>query len=303
MKQYLDLLSEIYHTGEYKGPARAGMPSTKELFCRQMRFDLKDGFPLLTTKKMYTKAIVTELLWMISGNTNIRYLLENNNNIWTKDCYKFYKRRGGVLPMDKWLENIEVGLPESIEEGISYPGIYGTCGNIYGHQWRYFGGIFDQIQHLMTSLKATPDSRYHIITAWDPRDYFMKDVYAALPACHILYQFCVSGHNTLNMVMVQRSCDFLLGVPFDIASGALLLSLIAKTLGYTPGEFIWSGHSCHIYENHFKQVEEQLSRKPKKLCQLEIKEPKPIDKYTIDDIKFIGYESWPAIKAELSVGI
>lgn len=291
MKQYIDLMKDVLENGVWKEPARELMPRTKEVFCRTMRFDLSEGFPLLTTKKMFTKGIVGELLWFLRGDTNIKYLVDNGIHIWDMDAYKYYKKRGGDLPKDKWLENIT---------NYSDNG-FGKCGNIYGYQWRKWRGFFDQILHLIINLKKNPNSRYHVVTAWDPSDFIGGNPFAALPACHMMFQ-CSVRDGKLDLMMLQRSCDLFLGVPFNIASYALLTHILAAEVGLEPGEFVWVGNSVHLYENHIEQAKEQITRLPFKLCKLEFT-PKKIKDYEIEDFKFVDYQSHPAIKAELSVGL
>ena len=312
MKQYLDMLRDVYENGIWKEPAREGMPRTKEIFCRSMRFDLSEGFPLLTTKKMFTKAIVTELLWFLRGSTNIKYLVDNGNKIWVDDAYKFYKRRGGKLTKNAWLDAVKQGEFEDISETDSCNRVFsrqfGYCGRIYGAQWRNFGydrlslSGFDQIDYVLDALKNRPNERYHIIDAWDPRDYLESKTNAALPACQVFYQFCVRG-NKLDMMMLQRSCDTMLGVPFDLAMCGLLLHLICLEVGLEPGEFVWVGNSVHLYENHLEQAVEQLSREPLPLCQIKINKKDCLEDYELSDIEFVNYQSHPAIKAPLSVGV
>lgn len=303
MKQYIDLLQDVYLNGIWKDPARAGMPRTKEVFCRTMRFNMADGFPLLTTKKMFTKGIVSELLWFLRGDTNIKYLLDNGNRIWVGDCYKFYKRRGGKMTKDEWLEAVKADKPEIIRE--QYTGYkYGECGAIYGAQWRSFGFEgFDQIAHVIDALKNRPNERYHIIDAWDPCVYLDPIFHrAALPACHVFYQFCVR-EGKLDLMMLQRSCDTLLGVPFDLAMCGLLLHLVALEVGLEPGEFVWVGNSVHLYENHLEQAAEQISRGPLPLCKIQINKKPTLRDYEVSDIKFVDYVSHAAIKAPLSIGV
>lgn len=310
MKQYLDILRDAYENGIWKEPAREGMPRTKEVFCRSMRFDLSEGFPLLTTKKMFTKAIVTELLWFLRGGTNIKYLVDNGNKIWIDDAYKFYKRRGGKMNKKTWLDAVKAGKPEDITSG-TYDNIYShTCGyvgRIYGSQWRSFGKTermrgFDQIRYVIHALKNRPNERYHIIDAWNPIDYLRDKNGAALPACHVFYQFCVR-EGKLDMMMLQRSCDTMLGVPFDLAMCGLLLHLICLEVGLKPGEFVWVGNSVHLYENHLEQAAEQLNREPFPLCQIKINKKDCLEGYELSDIEFVNYQSHPAIKAPLSVGV
>ena len=290
MKQYIDLLKDVLENGVWKAPAREGMPRTKEVFCRTMRFDLSKGFPLLTTKKMFTKGIVGELLWFLRGETNIKYLVDNGIHIWDGDAYKYYRRLGGTLPKEEWSSLVRENCD-----------LAGGCGNIYGHQWRHWNGFFDQIGSLVRSLKGNPSSRYHIVTAWQPTD-FLETQNAALPACHVMFQ-CSVRDGKLDLMMLQRSCDLFLGVPFNIASYALLTHILAAVVGLEPGEFVWVGNSVHIYENHIEQAMEQISREPYSLCQLKFEPKSNLEDYEISDFEFVGYESHQSIKAPLSVGV
>lgn len=295
MKQYKDLLRDILDNGTWKEPAREGMPRTKEVFCRTMRFDLSKGFPLLTTKKMFTKGIVAELLWFLRGDTNIKFLVDNNTHIWDDDAYKYYLRR---FP---WSRRTKEEFIEYVKRGTNLGNYtYGDCGNIYGYQWRHKDG-FDQIANLIRTLKEFPTSRYQVVTAWSPKEFLGEMFSVALPACHIMFQCCINN-GKLDLMMLQRSCDTFLGVPFNIASYALLTHILAKTVGVEPGEFVWVGNCCHIYENHLEQVNELLLREPMELCALEF-DKKPIEKYEVEDFHFINYKSHPAIKAPLSVGV
>lgn len=311
MKQYLDLLKDIMDNGSMKGQARPGMPATKEVFCRMMKFNLQDGFPLVTTKKMHMKGIIAELLWFLSGSTNIKYLVDNGCNIWNADAYKYYKRlhaespnvlMGGapLLPWSSFIADIKLQQWESIT-GYNL----GDCGQIYGHQWRKWGYSFDQITNLVDSIKKNPDSRYHIVTAWNPTNFIQNQNDAALPACHVYFQCSVRDGKYLDLMLVQRSCDTMLGVPYNIASYALLLTMLSQQTGYLPGEFSWVGNSVHLYENHFDAVKEQLTRTPRKLPHLAIvdRNQQSIFDYEISDFKIFDYDPHPAIKAELSVGI
>lgn len=294
MKQYLDLMRDVLENGVWKDPAREGLPRTKEVFGRMMRFDLSEGFPLLTTKKMYTKGVVAELLWFLDGGINIKALVDNNVHIWDNDAYAYYKAHGGKLSKEEWLK--EIGNYD-----IHTRMFYGEVGRIYGYQWRAFNGYFDQIKHVLKGLKTNPNSRYHIVTAWNPGAFAKHREHAALPACHVMFQFSVRG-NKLDLSMLQRSCDVFLGVPFDIASYALLCHLFALELGLEPGEFVWMGNSVHLYENHIEQAKEQLSREPFKLCKVAIKKRSSVFDYILSDIAFNNYQYHPAIKAELIVG-
>lgn len=301
MKQYIKILKDIYQNGELKGPARKGLPGTRELFCRTMTFDLQKGFPLLTCRKMFTKGIVTELLWMLRGETNIRPLVRQNVHIWDNDAYRFYKNNGGIYPKDVWLEAVEAGLYDRITDTN-----FGDLGQIYGFQWRNFEGSYDQITGLIKGLKEKPNSRYHLVTAWDPDTYLNTEDHpkaAALPACHILFQCNIRGEY-LDIMMLQRSCDMILGVPFDIASYALLCHILALEIGKEPGIFTWVGNSCHIYETHMDAAEKLIFREPDllPLCTLHITQRKPFDEYTTEDFIFENYRYLPPVKAELCVG-
>lgn len=311
--QYLDILKDIMDNGTWKDAARPGMPRTKEVFFRTMQFDLSKGYPLFTTKKMAWKTMFTELTWFLKGDTNIKYLLENGCNIWTDDAYKYYVRKckdSEPLSKEDWKEKVLAGEAQhQISRYIGDKQIfdvkipYGECGKIYGAQWRKYGiNEFDQVEHLINNIKNNPNSRYHIINAWNGDDFLGEFADVALPACHVYYQFCVNN-GKLDMMMVQRSCDMFLGVPFNIASGAALLMIIAKHAGYEPGTFNWVGNCCHIYENHFEQVEELLTREPYYFPILMFDKKENIWDYTKDDFKLIDYESHPQLKAPLSVGV
>lgn len=301
MKKYLDLLHEVYTCGTIKEPARPGLPKTKEIFCRSMAFDLQDDFPLLTTKKMFIKGFTTELCWFLKGLTNIKYLTDRDVHIWDDDAYRFYKYRGGQLKKEEWQDRIDHGLYDS-ETRMDF----GDLGKVYGYQWRAFNGMYDQIEGLIRNIKNNPASRYHLVSAWNPADFMFWQGAAALPACHMLFQCSVrptSEGNYLDMMMLQRSCDMFLGVPFDIAEYALLCHILALELDLIPGVFTWVGNSCHIYENQMFAVEEQLRRKPLPLCKLRIKTKRHFSDYEPEDFEFIDYKYWPSIKAPLNVGL
>lgn len=361
MKQYLEILQEILDKGTWKEPAREGMPKTIDRFSIEKRFDLQEGFPLLTTKKMYWKGILHELIWMLRGDTNIKYLVYNNVNIWNQDAYKYYVRicnkyGESSINFDEFIDKIKISSLNYIRPNINY--CFGDLGPVYGKQWRnwikyrninpisnkneFIDGI-DQIQNLINSLKENPYSRYHIVTAWNPSEMFE----AALPTCHVMFQmncrkmtalqredFIAKRYEFneeerlqmnpnatdddvnkicdednipkyyLDCKMVQRSCDTFLGVPFNIAQYGFLTHIIAKLVNMVPGEFIWSGNSVHIYENHIDQVKEQLTREPIKLPELKINANwKSIDNIKFEDFEIVDYQSHPPIKGELSVGV
>lgn len=264
MKQYLDLLQHIMEHGVQKTD-RTGT-GTRSVFGYQMRFDLADGFPLLTTKKLHLKSIIHELLWFLRGDTNVRYLQENGVRIW-----------------NEWADTD------------------GELGHIYGYQWRswpdYDGGFIDQISEAVKAIKETPDSRRIIVSAWNVADLKRMN----LPPCHAFFQFYVA-EGRLSLQLYQRSADCFLGVPFNIASYALLLMMMAQVCGLKPGEFIHTTGDTHIYNNHFDQVREQLQRTPRRLPVMKLNpEVKSIFDFTYDDFTLEGYDPLPHIKAQVSV--
>lgn len=264
MKQYLHFLSHILHHGTQKTD-RTGV-GTYSVFGYQMRFDLTQGFPVVTTKKLYLRGVIHELLWFLRGDTNIRYLQENSVKIW-----------------DEWADKD------------------GNLGPVYGKQWRSWptadGATIDQIKQVIDLIKTNPDSRRLIVSAWNVGELAKM----ALPPCHLLFQFYVAN-GKLSCQLYQRSADSFLGVPFNIASYALLTHMIAQQCDLEVGEFIWTGGDCHIYSNHLEQVNLQLSREPLALPTLQFKrKPASIFDYQYDDIDIVNYQSHPAIKAEIAV--
>ena len=264
MKQYLELLQRIMDEGVVKTD-RTGV-STKSVFGHQMRFDLSEGFPLLTTKKVHLKSIIYELLWFISGDTNVRYLQEHGVSIW-----------------DEWAD------------------ADGELGPVYGKQWRSWeardGRVVDQLAQVVDMIKNHPDSRRMLVCAWNPGEVDKM----ALPPCHCLFQFYVA-EGRLSCQLYQRSADTFLGVPFNIASYALLTMMIAQVCGLQPGEFIHTTGDTHIYLNHFEQVKEQLSRSPRALPKMILNpEVKSIFDFKYEDFKLEDYNPYPAIKAPVAV--
>lgn len=264
MEQYHKLLRHILETGNCKED-RTGV-GTMSVFGYQMRFDLSKGFPLVTTKKLHLKSIIYELLWFLNGDTNIKYLKDHGVSIW-----------------DEWADE------------------NGNLGPVYGYQWRSWPGRngekIDQITKLIDQLKSKPDSRRHIVTAWNPADVDKM----ALPPCHAMFQFYVSN-NKLSCQLYQRSCDTFLGLPFNIASYALLVHMIAQQCDLQVGDFVWTGGDVHIYNNHIEQVNLQLSRKPYALPQLIIKRrPDSIFTYKFEDFEIVNYQAHPSIKAPIAV--
>jgi len=339
MKQYLDLLQNIVDNGVEKESGRANMPNTIGISKGIIEMDMKEGFPLLTTKKMYLKGIIHELLWFLKGDTNIKYLVDNNVNIWNGDAYRWYLKHC-TQPIKEFsydefvdtIKNADFDVKNKIwftNENVVYH--LGDLGKVYGYQWRNQNGV-DQVRDVIEGLRDNPYSRYHIIDAWNKADF--KDM--ALPPCHLLYQFIVRplslkernlltinqdmGDTTkrvldecnipkfyLDLNMYQRSCDTFLGVPFNIASMSLLLMIFAKVSNMISGVATWIGGDTHLYVDHIPMVKEQLSREPYTLPELKItKDIKTLDDIltlTIENFMLVDYRSYDSIKAELFTGI
>ena len=264
MKQYLDLLDEVLREGTVKED-RTGT-GTVSVFGRQLRFDLDQGFPLLTTKQLHLKSIIHELLWFLSGDTNVRYLQEHGVRIW-----------------NEWADE------------------HGDLGHVYGYQWRswpdYDGGSIDQIATIVDDIRRTPDSRRLIVSAWNVADLPRMN----LPPCHLLFQFYVAD-GRLSLQLYQRSADLFLGVPFNIASYALLLQMTAQVTGLRPGDFILTLGDAHIYRNHLDQVRLQLSRTPRPLPRMELNPARrSLFDFHYDDFRLVGYDPYPHIAGQVSV--
>lgn len=293
MKQYLDLLRHIKKVGTPKGD-RTGT-GTISTFGYQMRFDLNDGFPLLTTKKVHLKSIIHELLWFITGDTNIKYLVDNNVRIWNEWPYRKFTKssdyNGETL-------NEFVDLVKSSKE---FSMKHGELGPVYGHQWRHFDGpdgkYKDQLSEVIANIKNNPDSRRLIVNAWHPA--LIEEM--ALPPCHMMFHFYVNN-GKLSCQLYQRSADTFLGVPFNIASYALLTMMIAQVTNLELGEFIHTLGDTHIYNDHLEQIDLQLTRKPRKLPKMIInKDVKKIEDFKYDDFKLTEYNPYPGIKGKVSV--
>lgn len=312
MKQYLELLKDIRDNGEVKGD-RTGT-GTKSVFGRQVRYDLADGFPAMTTKKLYFRSVVHELLWFLKGTGNIEYLAQNNVHIWDEWPYKHYLEKTGQEVPDSSSKQWKSGIKEFIGKiaiDHSFAEQWGDLGPVYGVQWRKWpdgkGGTIDQIQQAIDTIKNNPNSRRNIVSAWNVAE--IDDIAAAggLPPCHTLFQLNVrSGQNgekdKLDLHLYQRSADTFLGVPFNIASYALLLNMLAQVTDKQPGEFVHTLADTHVYLNHLEQVDEQLSRQPLPLPQLWLNpEITDINDFTFDDIRLENYQSHPAIKAPIAV--
>lgn len=298
MKQYLDLLKKIKEDGIVKSD-RTGT-GTRSIFGYQMRFDLSEGFPLLTTKRVFLKGVIHELLWFLAGDTNIKYLVDNGVHIWDNDAYRFYKElctKQGVEPisMEEFLAAAQQQTPSPIE-GYAY----GNLNHVYGYQWRSWGkpdgSAIDQVKQVIETIKNNPDSRRMIVSAWNVAD--VEDM--ALPPCHVMFQFYVAN-GKLSCQLYQRSADTFLGVPFNIASYALLTMMIAQECGLQAGEFVHTLGDTHLYLNHMEQVDEQLSRAPRKLPEMRLNpEVKSVFDFRYEDFTLEGYDPHPTIKAPMS---
>lgn len=289
MRQYLQMCKDIMERGEVKED-RTGV-GTKGFFGYQARYNLEEGFPLLTTKRVYLKAIIHELLWFISGDTNIKYLVDNNVRIWNEWPYELFKKSE-----DYHGETMEEFV-EKIKESDEFAKKHGNLGPVYGKQWRDFFGV-DQVQSVIDQLKENPNSRRIIISAWNPKE--LSEM--ALPPCHAFMQFYVSNDGKLSLQLYQRSADVFLGVPFNIASYSLLLMMVAQVTGLKPYEFIHTTGDTHIYLNHFDQINLQLSREPRKLPTMKINpNVKSIYDFKYEDFKLEDYNPHPAIKGVVAV--
>ena len=301
MKQYLDLVRHIRDNGVIKGD-RTGT-GTRSIFGYQMRFDLSDGFPLVTSKKVHLKSILHELLWFIRGDTNIRYLVENGVGIWNDWPYQSWLRQTGQeddLPM--YSAEWKAGMKEFIERiktDAAFAKQYGDLGPVYGHQWRNFEGV-DQLAQLVDDIKANPDSRRLLVSAWNPKDIPVM-VKSGLPPCHSLFQFYVT-EGRLSCQLYQRSADVFLGVPFNIASYSILTLMIAQVTGLKPGDFVHTFGDAHLYSNHMEQVEEQLSRSTFDLPTLAINpQVNNLFDFVYEDFELLNYQSHGPISAPVAV--
>ena len=301
MQQYLDLMRRIRDQG-VKKEDRTGT-GTLSIFGHQMRFDLSEGFHLVTTKKVHLKSILHELLWFIRGDTNIRYLVENGVGIWNDWPYQNWLGQSGqdqALPMysDQW----RAGMKEFVERvkiDQEFANEYGDLGPVYGKQWRNFGGV-DQLAQLMDDIRQNPDSRRLIVSAWNPQDLPVM-VKSGLPPCHSLFQFYVA-EGRLSCQLYQRSADVFLGVPFNIASYAALTMMIAQVAGLALGDFVHTFGDAHLYLNHMDQVEEQLSRSSFDLPHLSINpEVNSLFNFVYSDFDLQNYRSHGAISAPVAV--
>ena len=307
-KQYLDLLKDIKKNGYVKHTRQGTDAAT--VFGRQMRFDLNEGFPLLTTKKLFMRGIIHELLWFLKGDSNIEYLVKNNVHIWDEWPYRNYvqqKEKRIVGPEEtyspQWREGMRA-FTDRIANDPKFAKKWGELGPVYGYQWRHWpdgkGGEIDQIQQVVDTLKANPDSRRILVSAWNVADIKEMAV-AGLPPCHSLFQFQVIN-GRLNCQLYQRSADYFLGVPFNIASYALLTMMVAQVTGLKLGEFIHTLGDTHLFVNHFDQAKLQLSRELRPLPKMKINpKVKSIFDFSIEDFTLDDYDPHPAIKAPIAV--
>ena len=294
MRVYLDYLRDILENGIHH-PDRTGTGTTR-VFGRQLRFDLSDGFPLLTTKRVWMKGVAVELLWFLSGETNIRPLLEQGVSIWTDWPLKRYRKTTGKDISQEEFETLVLNQD-------TFANAWGDLGPIYGKQWRDFAGPrerVDQMRRLVDGIRSNPQSRRHLVSAWHPADLDRM----ALPPCHYAFQCFVEGEpgdGTLSLMWQQRSVDSFLGLPFNIASYALLTHMLAQQTELEPGELIFHGGDCHIYDNHREVVDEQLSRDPYPLPTLQLRPRESLFDYRLEDIEVQDYQHHPSLSAPIAV--
>lgn len=307
--QYLNLLKDVLKNGQKKKVYNV-KAYTKNVFGRQIRFDLSQGFPLLTTKKVYLRGILYELLWFIRGDSNIKFLVDHKVNIWNEWGYKKYLAKWQeiskkFLTKEEYIKKIREGAPDS-----EFVKKYGELGPVYGAQWRRWpasdGRKIDQLAWIISKLRGkSPYRRHFVVSAWNPEFIYematSREKSVVLPPCHTFFHFDIVGER-LHLQLYQRSADLFLGVPFNIGSYALLLLMVAHVTGLKPGEFVHTFGDAHIYSNHFKQVKEQLSRKPKPFPKIVLnRNVKEIDDFTYDDFRLEGYNPYPSLKGEVAV--
>jgi thymidylate synthase len=306
-EQYLDLLEHIIKHGAAKAD-RTGT-GTKSLLGYQMRFNLADGFPLLTTKKVPIKSIIHELLWFMRGDTNLKYLADNNVHIWDDWPYKAYLIKNKIIVPKPGSAEWDIGIKEfiaKIKTDETFAKEYGNLGPIYGYQWRSWpapnGKHIDQLANVIEEIKKNPDSRRLIVSAWNVAD-IEEMAKAGLPPCHCLFQFYVVD-GKLSCQLYQRSCDTFLGVPFNIASYALFTMILAQICGLQAGEFVWTGGDVHLYVNHLEQAKLQISRRNdiRPLPKMKINPSrKKVEDFVIDDFELVDYNPLESIKAPIAV--
>jgi len=303
--QYLDLLKDILKNGKDKPIWGVEKTTLRSVFGRIMRFDLSKGFPLLTTKKVYMRGIIHELVWLISGSSNIKYLVDNDVHIWDDWAFKNYReavraKKEPELTQDEFIAKIKTNK--------AYAKKWGELGPVYGVQWRKWkasdGRKIDQLKWAIEKVKNEPERKSIVVSAWNPEfSYEMaaKGKSMVIVPCHMFYHLNVNN-GKLSLLLYQRSCDMFLGVPFNIASYALLTLLLAQATGLRPGEFVHVLGDAHIYSNHFKQVREQIKRVPKKLPEIKLNpKTKNIDDFKFEDIEIINYNPYPPIKGDITL--
>jgi thymidylate synthase len=305
MRQYLDLLEDIKKNGIRK-TNRTGTDQIG-VFGRQIRFDLSQGFPAMTTKKLFMRGIIHELIWFLKGSTNIKYLVDNDVHIWDEWPYRHYlMEQGKDVPGSdsrEWSDGIKE-FTQQIKTDGEFAVKWGELGPVYGYQWRSWpapdGRHIDQIARALELIKNNPDSRRIIVSAWNTADIDEMSK-AGIPPCHLLFQFYVA-EGKLSCQMYQRSADTFLGVPFNIASYSLLTMMMAQVAGLKPGDFVHTFGDTHLYVNHLEQADEQLSRQPRDLPTMKINPSvKSIDDFKFEDFELVGYDPHPAIKAPIAV--
>lgn len=301
MKQYHELMQRVLDEGVFKGD-RTGT-GTQSVFGHQMRFNLQEGFPLVTTKKVHLKSIIHELLWFLQGDTNIQYLVQNGVNIWNDWPFQSYLIQNGLdEKYPKYSAEWKAKMKEFVEQvkvDDEFAKKWGELGPVYGSQWRNFEGV-DQISQLIDDIKNNPNSRRLIVSAWNPKDVPVM-AKSGLPPCHTLFQFYVAD-GKLSCQLYQRSADIFLGVPFNIASYALLTMMVAQVCGLEYGDFVHTFGDAHLYSNHMEQTKEQLSRELRPLPEMEINpDVKNIFDFTYEDFELVNYDPHPAIKAVVAV--
>lgn len=303
--QYLDLVSEILKKGERKVDRGTDIV-LYSLFGRQTRYDLSKGLPLLTTKRVYWKGVIHELYWFMSGQTNIKYLVDNDVHIWDDYPYKIYQ---GKMEREKKGFMTKEEFAEKIKTNDSFAKKWGELPRIYGEQWRHWptrtkGRTIDQLKWVMQEMKDDPDAKNLIVNSWNPEYLYTMATFedaSRFPICHNMYQVSRRG-DKLSLQLYQRSADVFLGVPFNIASYALLTMILAHIAGLEPGEFVHTFGDVHIYENHIPQAKEQLKRKPRKFPTIKFtKKFKSIDDFRPEYVELVGYDPHPTLKGELTV--
>ncbi|NND81221.1 MAG: thymidylate synthase [Gammaproteobacteria bacterium] len=302
MQAYLDLLRDVRDNGVGKDD-RTGT-GTRSVFGRQLRCDLAQGFPLLTTKKVFLRGIIHELLWFVRGDTNIRYLVENGVGIWNEWPFQNYLNQNNLADQyekhtSEWQQQLDVFI-ERIKTDNDFAAKWGELGPVYGKQWRDFSGV-DQLANVLDEIKTNPSSRRLIVSAWNPAEV-EEMAKAGLPPCHTLFQFYVSHDHKLSCQLYQRSADLFLGVPFNIASYALLTMMVAQDCGLELGEFVHTFGDVHIYNNHVDQVNQQLAREPGTLPTLQLNpQVKSLFDFKIEDFELLDYHPQGAIRAPIAV--